>query len=62
MEADSQRPKGQEGAIAALNEAIEALNPVKISSFPPAKAVFGSVIVLLALIRVRFMLPRNDML
>jgi hypothetical protein len=57
MEAESQRPKGREGAISALNEAIEALNPAKMSSFPPAKAVFGSVIILLTLIRVCFLLP-----
>jgi hypothetical protein len=52
MESESQRPKGREGAISALNEAIEALNPTKVSSLPPAKAVFGSVSVLLTLIRV----------
>jgi len=40
-------------AISALNEAIEALNPAKISSIPlTAKAVFGSVRTLLTLIRV----------
>ena len=52
MEAESQRPNEWEGAISALNAAIEALNLVKISSIPPAKAVFGSVIVILTLIRV----------
>jgi hypothetical protein len=62
MEANPQRPKGREGAISALNEAIEALDSVKISSFPPAKAVFDSVAVLLTLIRVRFLLCCNDML
>jgi hypothetical protein len=60
MEAKSQRPKGREGVISALNKAIEGLNPVKTSSFPPAKAVFGSVVVLLTLIRVRFLLCCND--
>jgi hypothetical protein len=62
MEAASQRPNGREGTISALNKAIEALNPAKISSFPPAKAVFGSVAVLLTLIRVRFLLYCNDIL
>ena len=63
MEAvESQRPKGREDAISALNEAIEVLDPVKISSFPPAKAVFGSATVLLTFIRVCFLLSRNDLL
>jgi hypothetical protein len=62
MEAESQRPEGREGAISALNEAIEAINPAKVSSFPLAKAVFGSVTVLLTLIRVCFPLPCNDLL
>jgi len=62
MEAvESQRPKGREDAISALNEAIDGLNPVKTSSFPPAKAIFGSVTVLLTLIRVCFMLSCNDL-
>lgn len=60
MEAESWRPKSREGVISALNEAIEALNPVKITSFPPAKAVIGSVAVLLALIRVCFLVSCND--
>ena len=39
-----------------LNAAIEALNLAKeISSVTPAKAVFGSVSVLLVMIRVRFL-------
>jgi hypothetical protein len=54
MEAEFQRPKGQEDTILALNKAIEASNPAKVSSFPPAKAVFGSVSGLLTLIRVCF--------
>ena len=56
----SRQPKRREDAISALNEAIEALNPVKISSFPPTKAVIGSVAVLLTLIRVCFLLSCND--
>jgi len=48
--------------MSALNEAIEALNPVKVSSFPPARAVFGSVTVLLTFIRVCFLLSRHDLL
>jgi len=45
-----------ESAISTLNAAIEALNLAeKNSNIPPAKAVFGSVIVLLTLIRVCFL-------
>jgi hypothetical protein len=53
MDAESQRPKGREGTISTLNAAIEALNLAKeLSSITPAKAVFGSVSVILATIRV----------
>jgi hypothetical protein len=62
MNTESQRPDGRESAISALNEAIKALNPAEVSSFPPAKAVFGSVTVLLTLIRVCFLLSCNDLL
>jgi hypothetical protein len=63
MEAESRRPKGQEDTILVLNKAIEASNPAKVSSSPPAMAVFGSVSVLLTLIRtVCFLLSRNDLL
>jgi len=61
MEAKSQRPNEREGAISALNMAVEDLNVAeKASSIPPTKAVFGSVIVLLALIRVRLLLFCDD--
>ena len=53
MEAKSQRPKGRENTISALNASIEALNLAKeIASVTPAKAVFGSVSVILTTIRV----------
>jgi len=48
---DSQQPQGR-NALSALNVTIQALNLAKVSSVPPAKSVFGSVIVLLTLIRV----------
>ena len=54
MKAESQHPKGREGAIEALNEAIEGLNLVKVSCIAPAKTVVDSVSTLLTLIRVRF--------
>ena len=57
MKAGSQQPKGREGAIERLNTAIEATNfAEKISSIAPAKVVFGSVGILLAQIRVCFLL------
>jgi len=53
MEAKSRRPKGKENTISALNASIEALNLAKeIASITPAKAVFGSVSVILVTIRV----------
>ena len=53
METESQQPKEREGVVSALNGFIEVFNLAKeISSNTPAKAVFGSVSVLLAMIRV----------
>ena len=53
MEAELQRPKGREKTISALSVAIETLNLAKeLSSITPAKAVFGSVSVILVTIRV----------
>jgi len=54
MDANSQRQKGRGGALSSLNVAIEALNLAKeISDITPAKAAFGSVSVLLTMVRVR---------
>ena len=61
MEAGSQPLNEREGATSTLNAAIKTLNPVKTSCFPPAKAVFGSVVVLLTLIRVCFLLSSDDL-
>jgi hypothetical protein len=53
MEAESRRPKGRESTTSALNAAIETLNLAKeVSSITPAKAVFGSVSIILTMIRV----------
>ena len=50
------QPKGRESAISALNAVIEALNLAKeVSSIVPAEAVFASVSVILAMIRVSFL-------
>jgi hypothetical protein len=62
MDSNPQRPKDQEGSILALNAAINALNLANTLSIPPAKAVFSSVSILLATIKVRFPLFRNDLL
>ena len=53
MEAESQRPKEQEGVVSALNGLIEAFSLAKeISSSTPGKAVFASISVFLTMIRV----------
>ena len=53
MQSKSQRPRELDGVLSTLNVAIETLNLAKeISSITPAKAAFGSVIVLLTMIRV----------
>ena len=63
MEAKSQQPKGREGAISALNAAIEALSVAeKTSSVAPAKDVFGSATILLTLIKVCFLFSCSDLL
>jgi len=63
MDATTQRPKDREGAISALNAAIEALNFIKeIANVTPAKAAFGSVSVLLTMIKVYPALFRYDRL
>ena len=50
------QPKGRESAISALNAVVEALNLAKeVSSIVPAEAVFASVSVILAMIRVSFL-------
>ena len=57
MTDNSQRQKGRDGALSSLNVAIDGLNLAKeISSITPAKAVFGSVAILLTMIRVSFLL------
>ena len=53
MRAKSQPPEERDGTTLALNAAIETLNLAKeISSVTPAKVVFGTVSVILAMIRV----------
>ena len=59
MDAYSQqpRPKHRDSALPLLNAAIEAMNLAKeVSCMTPAKALFGSVSIILTMIRVRFRL------
>ena len=61
MDANSQQKKRQEGIISSLNAAIEAMNLAKgVATVTPAKAVFGSVSILLTMIRVS--VPLSDRL
>jgi len=56
MEVKSQQPKDQKSVISLLIAAIEAVNLAKeVSSVTPAKAVFGTVSVLLTMLKVRFL-------
>jgi len=62
MDTESRHPKGRDGTLSSLNVVVEALNLAKeASSITPAKAVFGSVSILLAMIRVRFLPPGAEM-
>lgn len=55
MATNSQRPKGRDNVLSALNVFIEVLNVAKEAScITPAQAVFTTVVVVLVMIRVRF--------
>jgi len=55
MSTTPQRQKRQEVTLSSLNAAIEAMTILKeATSITPAPAVFGTVSVLLTMIRVRF--------
>jgi len=57
MDANPQRPKRRDVAVSSLNAAIDALNIVKEAmDMTPIKAAFGSVSVILTMIRVRSLL------
>ena len=63
MDADSQPPEWHDTVFSSLDLAIEALNLAKeISSITPAKAVFGSVAILLTMIKVRLPLFSDNLL
>ena len=62
MDADSRRQKRRENALSLLDAATEAMNLAKeISSHTPAKAVFGTVSVLLAMIKVHLLFCGNGL-
>ena len=57
MENKSQQPKGKDGVISTLNGLIEVLNIAKeIASNTPAKAAFGSVVIILTMVKVSHLL------
>ena len=61
MAAKPRRQKGRDGVISSLNIAIGAMNLAKeISSITPAKVAFGTVAVLLTMIKVRFLSPGTE--
>jgi hypothetical protein len=61
MDTKSRGSKRQDVTLSALNAAIEAMNLAKeVSGVTPAKAIFGSVGVILAMIRVGSLLVRFD--
>ena len=53
MDTKSQRRKSRDGVLSSLNTAIDAMNIAKdVMGMTPAKAAFGSVGVLLTMIKV----------
>ena len=61
MTTNPKQSKGRDGALSVLGIAIEGLNLAKeISSITPARAVFGSASIILAMIKVRYFLLLCD--
>ena len=57
MTTGSQRRNGRDAALSSLSMDIDALNLAKeVSSITPAKAVFGTVSILLTMIKACFIL------
>ena len=62
MTDNSQRPEGRGKAVSALNMAIGGLNIAKeATSTTPVNPVFGSVAILLTMIRVYSFFSRDEM-
>jgi len=63
MTTKTQQPEGRDGVLSSLNFAIDGLNLAKeLSTITPAKAVFGSVGILLTTIKVRLLFFCDKML
>ena len=61
MDPNHQRQERRENILSMLNVAIEGLNLAKEAlSGTPAKTVFGSVSIILSMIRVRLPLVSDD--
>ena len=61
MDTWSRKAKRRDATLASLNAAIEAMNLAKeATSMTPAKAIFGSVSVILAMIRVGSLVRRGE--
>ena len=58
MDTRPQRQKGRDTTLSSLNAAIDAMNIAKdVMSMTPAKAAFGSVSIILTMIRVGSLPP-----
>ena len=61
MATNSKQPKERDGVLSSLSVTVEVLNLAKeVPGIAPAKAAFGSVSVLLTMIRARFFLFCDD--
>ena len=61
MASTSQRQKGRDGVLSALDVLIQALTLAKDTcGVPPAQIALGSAVALLTMIRVRFLLFGDD--
>ena len=62
IETKPQPSKGRDGTLSSLNIAIEVMNLAKeVSTITPAKAVFGSVSILLTMVKVRSLVFHDRM-
>ena len=60
MDARSKQSKRRDGVLSSLNVVIEGLNFAEnLSSITPAKAIFGTVSIVLTMIRVSFLTSRG---
>lgn len=63
MASASQPPNGRDGVLSTLDVIIQGLNLVKDTcGIPPAQAAIGTVSALLTMMKVRFLLFRDEKL